>query len=88
MYAHSSTATLRYTPEPYRNLIPYDLFAHEDGNFRDNVIIVPKGSPLDWDLWAPIPALDGAMQKNLYGSELVIDKSWARLLGQEMEVVV
>lgn len=67
---------LRYTPEPYRNLIPYDLFAHEDGNFRDNVIIVPKGSPLDWDLWAPIPALDGAMQKNLYGSELVIDKSW------------
>ena len=67
---------LRYTPEPYRNLIPYDLFAHEDGNFRDNVIIVPKGSPLDWDLWAPIPALDGAMQKNLSGSELVIDKSW------------
>ena len=67
---------LRYTPEPYRNLIPYDLFAHEDGNFRDNVIIVPKGSPLDWDLAAPIPALDGAIQKNLYGSELVIDKSW------------
>ena len=67
---------LRYTQEPYRNLIPYDLFAHEDGNFRDNVIIVPKGSPLDWDLWAPIPALDGAMQKNLSGSELVIDKSW------------
>ena len=67
---------LRYTPEPYRNLIPYDLFAHEDGNFRDNVIIVPKGSPMDWDLWAPIPALDGAIQKNLYGSELVIDKSW------------
>jgi len=67
---------LRYTPEPYRNLIPHDLFAHEDGNFRDNVIIVPKGSPMDWDLWAPIPALDGAIQKNLYGSELVIDKSW------------
>ncbi len=67
---------LRYTPEPYRNLIPHDLFAHEDGNFRDNVIIVPKGSPMDWDLWAPIPALDGAIEKNLYGSELVIDKSW------------
>ena len=67
---------LRYTPEPYRNLIPYDLFAHEDGNFRDNVVIVPKGSPMDWDLWAPLPALDGAMQKNLSGSELVIDKSW------------
>ena len=67
---------LRYTPEPYRNLIPYDLFAHEDGNFRDNVVIIPKGSPMDWDLAAPIPALDGAMQKNLSGSELVIDKSW------------
>ena len=67
---------LRYTPEPYRNLIPYDLFADEDGNFRDNVVIVPKGSPMDWDLSAPIPALDGAIQKNLYGSELVIDKSW------------
>ncbi len=67
---------LRYTPEPYRNLIPYDLFAHEDGNFRDNVIILPKGSPMDWDFSAPIPALDGAMQKNLSGSELVIDKAW------------
>ena len=67
---------LRYTPEPYRNLIPYDLFAHEDGNFRDNVVIIPKGSPMDWDFSAPIPALDCAIQKNLSGSELVIDKSW------------
>ncbi|MCK4293516.1 MAG: right-handed parallel beta-helix repeat-containing protein [Planctomycetes bacterium] len=66
----------RYTPEPYRNLIPYDVFAAEDGNFRENVIIIPKGSPLDWDFSAPIPAFDGAMQKNLSGSELVIDKGW------------
>ncbi len=66
----------RYESEPFRNLIPYDLFAHEDGNYRDNVVIVPKGSPLDWDFSAPIPALDGAIQKNLSGSELVIDKSW------------
>jgi alpha-glucuronidase len=66
----------RYTRKPYRNLIPYDIFAPEDGNFRDNVIIVPKGSPLDWDFAAPIPALDGAIKKNLYGSELVIAKSW------------
>ena len=66
----------RYTPEPYRNLIPHDIFAPEDGNFRDNVIIIPKGSPLDWDFSAPIPALDGAIQKNLSGSELVIDKGW------------
>jgi len=66
----------RYTPEPYRNLIPHDIFAPEDGNFRDNVIIISKGSPLDWDFSAPIPALDGAIQKNLSGSELVIDKGW------------
>jgi len=66
----------RYTPEPYRNLIPHDIFAPEDGHFRDNVIIIPKGSPLDWDLSAPIPALDGAMPNTLSGSELVIDKSW------------
>ncbi len=66
----------RYTRKPYRNLIPYDIFAPEDGNFRDNVVVVPKGSPLDWDFAAPIPALDGAIQKNLYGSELVIAKSW------------
>ena len=66
----------RYTPEPYRNIIPYDLFGHEDGNFRENVVIIPKGSPMDWDFSAPIPALDGAIQKNLSGSELVIDKGW------------
>ena len=66
----------RYTRKPYRNLIPYDIFAPEDGNYRDNVILVSKGSPLDWDFAAPIPALDGAIKKNLYGSELVIAKSW------------
>jgi len=66
----------RYTRKPYRNLIPYDIFAPEDGNYRDNVVIIPKGSPLDWDFAAPIPALDGAIKKNLYGSELVIAKSW------------
>jgi alpha-glucuronidase len=66
----------RYTREPYRNLIPYDIFAPEDGNYRDNVILISKGSPLDWDFAAPIPALDGAIKKNLYGSEMVIAKSW------------
>ena len=66
----------RYTREPYRNLIPHDLFAKEDGNFRHNVVIIPKGSPLDWDFSAPIPALDGAIQKNLSGSEQVIDKGF------------
>ena len=66
----------RYTRKPYRNLIPYDIFAPEDGNYRDNVILISKGSPLDWDFAAPIPALDGAIKRNLYGSELVIAKSW------------
>ncbi|NQV34394.1 MAG: right-handed parallel beta-helix repeat-containing protein, partial [Phycisphaeraceae bacterium] len=66
----------RYTPEPYRHLIPYDIFASEDGNFRDNVVLVPKGSAGDWDLSAPIPGIDGALQKTLMGSELVVDKSF------------
>ncbi|MCP4259994.1 MAG: hypothetical protein GY774_21140 [Planctomycetes bacterium] len=66
----------RYTPEPYRHLIPYDIFAPEDGNYRENVILVPKGSAGDWDLSAPIPGIDGALQKTLMGTELVIDKSF------------
>jgi len=66
----------RYAAEEYRNLIPYDIFAPEDGRFRDNVVLVPKASPLDWDFSAPISALDGAIRKNLSGSEMVIDKDW------------
>jgi alpha-glucuronidase len=66
----------RYTPEPYRHLIPYDIFAPEDGNYREKVVLVPKGSAGDWDLSAPIPGIDGALQKTLMGTELVIDKSF------------
>ncbi len=66
----------RYSSEDLRNLNPHDIIAPEDGNYRANVVIVSKGSPLDWDLSAPIPALDGAIQRNLYGSELVIAKTW------------
>ncbi|MFC1633801.1 alpha-glucuronidase family glycosyl hydrolase [Planctomycetota bacterium] len=66
----------RYTPKPYRHLIPYDIFAHEDGNYRKNVVLVPKGSAGDWDLSAPIPGIDGAFKKTLMGSELVIDKNF------------
>jgi alpha-glucuronidase/polygalacturonase len=64
----------RYTPEPYRDLLPYDIFAPEDGNYRDNVILVPKSSAGDWDFSAPIPAFDGAMKKTLLGAELVIEE--------------
>ena len=67
---------LRYTPEPYRDLIPHDIFSPEDGKFRENVVLVPKGSAGDWDYSAPIPAIDGAMKKTLSGSELVIDKGF------------
>jgi alpha-glucuronidase/polygalacturonase len=67
---------LRYTPEPYRDLIPHDIFAPEDGKFRENVVLVPKGSAGDWDYSAPIPAIDGAMKKTLSGTELVIDKGF------------
>ena len=66
----------RYSTDDIRDLNPYDIFAPEDGKFRDNVVIVSKGSPLDWDLSAPIPALDGAIRQNLYGTEVVIAKGW------------
>lgn len=66
----------RYTQYPYRDLIPYDVFAPEDGNYRGNVVLVPKGSSGDWDLSAPIPAIDGGLKKTLRGSELVIDKDF------------
>jgi len=67
---------LRYTPEPYRHLIPHDIFTPEDGKFRDNVVLVPKGSAGDWDYSAPIPGIDGGMRKTHMGSELVIDKGF------------
>jgi alpha-glucuronidase/polygalacturonase len=67
---------LRYTPEPYRTLIPHDIFAPEDGEYRNNVVVVPKGSAGDWDYSAPIPSIDGAMQRTLSGSEQVIDKKF------------
>ena len=66
----------RYTPEPYRHLIPHDIFTPDDGKYRDNVVLVPKGSAGDWDLSAPIPGIDGAMRETLMGSELVIDKGF------------
>lgn len=66
----------RYTQYPFRNLIPYDVFAPEDGNYRENVVLVPKGSAGDWDYSAPIPAIDGGITKTLRGSELVIDKDF------------
>ncbi|KPK43675.1 MAG: hypothetical protein AMJ65_05160 [Phycisphaerae bacterium SG8_4] len=66
----------RYTPKPYRHLIPHDIFAPEDGKYRENVILVPKGSAGDWDLSAPIPGIDGALRKTLMGTELIIDKSF------------
>lgn len=66
----------RYSPDDIRNLNPYDVIAPHDGAYRENVVIVSKGSPLDWDLSAPIPALDGAIRRNAYGSELVIAKHW------------
>jgi alpha-glucuronidase len=66
----------RYSSDDIRNLNPYDIIAAEDGNYRSNVVLVSKGSPLDWDFSAPIPALDGSIQRNTYGTELVIAKHW------------
>ena len=66
----------RYTREPYRHLLPVDIFASEDGKFGENVVLLPKGSAGDWDFSAPIPAIDGALHKTLRGAELVIDKNF------------
>ncbi len=62
--------------EVYRNTMPYDIFVPNDGNYRENVVIVGKANPLDWDFAAPISPLDGAIQKNDYGTEMVIAKGW------------
>jgi alpha-glucuronidase/polygalacturonase len=66
----------RYSENEYRNLIPHDLFSPEDGNYRDNIVLVPKGSAGDWDFSAPIPAIDGGLKRTLRGGELVIDKDF------------
>ena len=65
-----------YTPKAYRDLIPYGVFAREDGNYRNNVILISKGGPLDLDFAAPISPLDGTIRKNLYGSEVALGKPW------------
>ncbi|MBU2493131.1 MAG: hypothetical protein KJ571_10945 [Bacteroidetes bacterium] len=69
---------LRYShiTEVYRNTMQYDIYAPNDGKYLENVTIVGKANPLDWDLAAPISPLDGAIQKNNYGTEMVVAKSW------------
>ncbi|MCX6170213.1 MAG: alpha-glucuronidase family glycosyl hydrolase [Ignavibacteriales bacterium] len=68
----------RYTfiTEEYRNTMQYDIYKPNDGKYLENVTIVGKSNPLDWDLAAPISPLDGAIQKTAYGTEMVIAKSW------------
>lgn len=62
--------------EVYRNTMQYDIYIPNDGKYLNNVTIVGKSNPLDWDLAAPISPLDGAIQKTSYGTEMVIAKSW------------
>jgi len=62
--------------EVYRNTMQYDIYKPNDGKYLNNVTIVGKANPLDWDLAAPISPLDGAIQKTSYGTEMVIAKSW------------
>ena len=68
----------RYTfiTEEYRNTMQYYIYKPNDGKYLENVTIVGKSNPLDWDLAAPISPLDGAIQKTAYGTEMVIAKSW------------
>ena len=69
---------LRYAhiTDVYRNTMQYDIYVPNDGKYLNNVTIVGKANPLDWDLAAPISPLDGAIQKTSYGTEMVIAKSW------------
>ncbi|MEX0686740.1 MAG: alpha-glucuronidase family glycosyl hydrolase [Balneolales bacterium] len=61
----------------YRNTIPYAIFEPEDGNYRDNVVIVNKASPLDWDLSAPdVTPLDGVITDQMYSPEMMISKQY------------
>ena len=70
------TYTSRLGGVRYVNILPHNTYAHEDGNYRRNVVLMPKGSHVDWDFWAPMSSLEGAFQKNLSGSELCVDKIW------------
>mgnify|MGYP006287194783 CR=1 FL=1 len=60
----------------YRNTMQYDIYVPNDGKYRENVTIVGKANPLDWDLAAPISPLDGALRETAYGTEMVVAKSW------------
>ncbi|MDZ7724430.1 MAG: alpha-glucuronidase family glycosyl hydrolase [candidate division KSB1 bacterium] len=60
----------------YRNTMQYDIYVPNDGTYRENVTIVGKANPLDWDLSAPISPLDGALRETAYGTEMVVAKSW------------
>ena len=62
--------------EVFRNTMQYDIYVPNDGAYLDNVIIVGKANPLDWDLAAPISPLDGAIRQTKYGTEMVIAKGW------------
>eukprot|EP00912_Choanoflagellata_sp_UC4_P001649 UC4_evm1s1046 len=53
-----------------------------DGQYDENVIILGKSSPIDFETAEPINALDGLLKKTKYGPEWVVGKdfpmSWLR----------
>ncbi len=62
------------TDERHREKIPYLYFAPRDGQYDDNVIVVGKFTPLDFEVREPINALDGALKQTRYGAEVMIAK--------------
>jgi alpha-glucuronidase len=59
-----------------------DFFRKYDGEYADNVIVIGKYCPLDFETAEPINPLDGALNETQYGEEFMIAKgfpmSWLR----------
>ena len=65
-----------------RIAIPASFFGPYDGKYLNNVHIMGKYSPLDFETVEPINPLDGLLKKTKYGPEVVVGKdffmSWVR----------
>eukprot|EP00937_MAST-01D_sp_MAST-1D-sp2_P007141 g7141.t1 len=59
-----------------RIAIPANFFGPYDGQYAQNVHILGKYSPLDFETAEPINPLDGLMQKTGYGPEFAVGKTF------------
>ena len=59
-----------------RIAIPAAFFGPYDGEYAQNVHIVGKTTPLDFETAEPINPLDGVLRKTQYGGEVVVGKNF------------